>query len=182
MICPSKTCKYEIDEDSKFCDQCGSEILVCPKCGIYGVVKFCAKDGQKMESLKKKVPSKTETQTIPDTKQKPIIQGTTTRLDIDEQQPLCSLKLIHSSGKELIINNGDLLGKKEGMHETFLSGFKYISGRHALLSNINNQWFIKDLNSTNKTKVNGQIISADTDQPIKAGDKISLADQEFSIQ
>ncbi len=179
MICPSKTCKCEIDDDSKYCDQCGLEILICPKCGNYGVAKFCAKDGQKMESLKKKVQGKME---IQDTNKKPNIQGATTRLNIDEQQQSGNLKLIHSSGKELVINDGDLLGKNEGQHKTFLSGFKYISGRHAMVSYKSNQWFIKDLHSTNKTKINGQIITADKDQPLKTGDKIILADQEFSIQ
>jgi len=182
MICPSKTCKSEIDDDSKFCDQCGSEILICPKCGNYGVAKFCAKDGQKMESLKKIMQSKLKTQGIQDVQQKPNIQGVTTRLDIDKQQQSGHLKLIHSSGKELVINDGDLLGKNEGAHKSFLSNFKFISGRHAIVSNKNNQWFIKDLHSTNKTKINGRIISADTDQPVKTGDKIILADQEFSIQ
>jgi hypothetical protein len=43
----------EIDDDSRFCDQCGSEILVCPKCNTPGVVKFCQKDGTKLEPRKR---------------------------------------------------------------------------------------------------------------------------------
>jgi hypothetical protein len=181
MICPSKTCKFEIDDDSKFCDQCGSEILICPKCGRYGVDKFCEQDGQKLESLRKKIQRKAETQPVQDTKQKPVVQDEASQSDIHEAPAADQLKLVHSSGKELMISHGDLLGKKEGAHKTFLSGFKYISGKHAVFSNQNRQWFIKDLNSSNKTKINGKAIVADKDQPVKAGDKITLADQEFSI-
>lgn len=31
MKCPE--CKADIDSDSVFCDQCGKELLYCPKCG-----------------------------------------------------------------------------------------------------------------------------------------------------
>ena len=30
IICPN--CQAEIDSDSKFCDQCGKELMYCPEC------------------------------------------------------------------------------------------------------------------------------------------------------
>ena len=55
MICPVKSCHMEIDDDSRFCDQCGAEILECPQCGTFGTGKFCPKDGIRLEPRKKSI-------------------------------------------------------------------------------------------------------------------------------
>jgi len=189
MICPVKTCKNEIDDDSKFCDQCGSQILVCPKCGTPGGVKFCPKDGQRMEPA-----GKSETVTLdpppPPPQQTPPQQSApaqnkdqraTTRMDLNEVQGAGSLTLMHSGGTVLKISSGDQLGRSVGSHADFLGGFKFISGNHALLTFSENKWFITDQDSTNKTRVNGQVIEALKSVQIKNGDKIILADQEFTV-
>jgi pSer/pThr/pTyr-binding forkhead associated (FHA) protein len=188
MICPVKTCKYEIDDDSKYCDQCGTQILVCPKCGTFSSAKFCPKDGQRMEPVRKT--DKVQTQNIPSSppagvQPQPSEQikdpRATTRMDINEVQGAGRLNLVHSSGTVLSVNSGDLLGRKSGPHAGQLGEYKYVSGSHAVISRNNNQWYIKDLDSTNKTRVNGKVIEAQKDIPVKHGDKIILADQEYII-
>lgn len=181
MKCPAKNCHIDIDDDSKYCDQCGSEIMICPKCQMPGIGKFCAKDGQKLESQKKNTAAPVEAQTKKDVPEKQPVQGQTQRINLNEEKKSGSITFIHSSGKELEIKNGDLLGRNEGNHESFLSGFKFISGKHAFMSFSNNQWFIKDLNSTNKTFINAVVIEPDKEFLIKAGDKIKFADQEFTV-
>ena len=39
IICP--TCKEEIDDDSRYCDQCGQALLYCNQCGRVGVGRRC---------------------------------------------------------------------------------------------------------------------------------------------
>jgi len=46
MQCPS--CKENIDDDSRYCDQCGERILVCSSCGRPGKGKRCIFDGKEL--------------------------------------------------------------------------------------------------------------------------------------
>ena len=46
--CPK--CQAEIEGDSYFCDQCGAELFVCPKCGAYGKGKRCTRCGEPLVS------------------------------------------------------------------------------------------------------------------------------------
>lgn len=39
--CPH--CSKDIENDSFYCDQCGAELMYCPKCQIFGKGKFCSK-------------------------------------------------------------------------------------------------------------------------------------------
>ncbi len=39
IICP--TCKEEIDDDSRYCDQCGQALLYCNQCGRVGIGRRC---------------------------------------------------------------------------------------------------------------------------------------------
>ena len=74
MICPS--CKSEIDRDSFFCDQCGTEILICPVCKNPGKGKRCTQDGGKLIPAKDSGTHQTTiTQTTDD--KKPVTAGAT---------------------------------------------------------------------------------------------------------
>lgn len=46
--CPK--CQAEIEGDSYFCDQCGAELFVCPKCGTFGKGKRCTRCGEQLVS------------------------------------------------------------------------------------------------------------------------------------
>ena len=48
--CPK--CQAEIESDSHFCDQCGAELFVCPKCGILGKGKRCTRCGEPLVSVR----------------------------------------------------------------------------------------------------------------------------------
>ena len=48
--CPK--CQAEIEADSYFCDQCGAELFVCPKCGTYGKGKRCTRCGEPLVPAK----------------------------------------------------------------------------------------------------------------------------------
>ena len=48
--CPK--CQAEIESDSHFCDQCGAELFVCPKCGTLGKGKRCTRCGEPLVSVR----------------------------------------------------------------------------------------------------------------------------------
>lgn len=56
--------------------------------------------------------------------------------------------------------------------------FPNVSGSHCELCVVEGYWFIKDLGSSNGTKVNGSRIS---EQRVAPGDKISIAKHVFEI-
>ncbi|MBP3823300.1 MAG: FHA domain-containing protein [Bacteroidaceae bacterium] len=48
--CPK--CQAEIEDDSFFCDQCGAELFVCPKCSTLGKGKRCTRCGEPLVSVR----------------------------------------------------------------------------------------------------------------------------------
>jgi len=236
MICPAKTCKIEIDDNSKFCDQCGSEIMICSKCQLPGTGKFCAKDGTRLESQKKNTPSLAAVQTTSQPQntaqpsqhqasvQQPLAQnqgvqpkiqggsqgmvqqspsqnqaasiaqaqvqhvlnnlydGKTGDVNFEGNKSIDELVIVHSGGLELKIKSNDLLGRGEGPHAAQLGSFKFLSRKHALIFNDSGNWLIKDLGSTNKTRLNGIILEPDKGYPVKKDDRIFFADQEFTVK
>lgn len=56
-----------------------------------------------------------------------------------------------------------------------------VSRQHAQLIPDNNQLFIRDLNSTNKTFINGSEIDPDQDYVLKDGDEVSLGQLGFKV-
>ena len=197
MICPAKVCLSEIEEDSIYCDQCGTELLICPKCGNLGEKKFCSKDGTKMISRKTtigNVPSGNSTSnelpksSVPIVSEEPkTIRQPSIPMEDDsgktKVQPRSSTSLIlrHTSGKEIVVQNGDILGRKNGPHIGVLGSFTYISGTHAIVKQEGTKWFIIDQGSSNGTRVDG--IDSEPNKPIelKSNGKLELADQEFIV-
>jgi adenylate cyclase len=57
--------------------------------------------------------------------------------------------------------------------------FPNISGLHCELSFRDGYWTVRDLNSTNGVKVNGQRVQS---RPLKPGDEIGIAKRRFTIQ
>ncbi len=179
MICPKKTCRIEIDDDSRFCDQCGSEILVCPKCNTFGVFKCCPNDGTKLESRKRNSAANSA----------PASHGTphhsaggTDTYELNSNPAVDELIIVHSSGLELKVKDKDLIGRKEGPHTQQLESFKYISRKHAAFIKNSGIWFIKDLGSKNKSRINGEELVPEKEYPVKKDDRITFADQEFIVK
>ncbi len=197
MICPAKVCLSEIEEDSIYCDQCGVELLICPKCGNLGEKKFCSKDGTKMISRKttsSSAPSGISPQAEPPkpsvspTSEEPkTIRQPSAPIDDDSNktkvQPRISTSftLRHTSGKEIVVQNGDILGRKNGAHAGFLGSFAYISGTHAIVKQEGGKWFIIDQGSSNGTFLDGVKLEANKSIELKSNGKLELADQEFKV-
>ncbi len=56
--------------------------------------------------------------------------------------------------------------------------FPNVSGQHCELTVVAGYWFVKDLGSSNGTKVNGSRV---TEQRLEPGDTLSIAKHEFEI-
>ena len=69
-----------------------------------------------------------------------------------------------------------IVGRREGAD--IVLRFPNVSGHHCELSLGDGYWTIKDLRSSNGTKVNGTRVS---EQQLKPGDKLSIANHEYEI-
>jgi adenylate cyclase len=69
-----------------------------------------------------------------------------------------------------------LVGRRESAD--IVLRFPNVSGHHCELTLANGYWTIKDLRSSNGTKVNGVRVS---EQTLKPGDKLTIAKHEFEI-
>lgn len=56
---------------------------------------------------------------------------------------------------------------------------QYISGKHVCFENLNNEVYVKDLNSKNGTWINGRLISVKT--RIRQGDVLKVGRSEFDV-
>lgn len=57
--------------------------------------------------------------------------------------------------------------------------FPNVSGQHCELSFVDGVWHLRDLGSTNGTKVNGQQVQT---RPLRPGDEITIAKRRYTIQ
>jgi len=181
MNCP--VCKQEIDNDSLYCDQCGSQILICSLCGRPGKGKRCMFDGKEL--------------VIPGSGSSP-----STAAQAAQHVPLSSSSLPVSapsagvsgaaSGKKITLSSqnhgivieaseGDILGRTKGNFASILGKFPHVSGNHCQIVKTNGTWSIIDLGSTNGTFYNGVKLNPNTPAPLQNNGIIKLADIEFKI-
>ena len=59
--------------------------------------------------------------------------------------------------------------------------FPNVSGKHCELSFQDGYWYVRDLGSTNGTKVNGSVISLNQRKVLRPGDEITIARRRFKI-
>lgn len=173
MNCPNKICStfgraQEIPEDSCFCDQCGIQLLCCEKCNFIGTGKFCGSCGGSMSAV--------ESPSAP-TPLNPVSAAT-----VITTLPAGDILFCHPDGWNIKISNGDVLGRANGPFTAQLGRYPVISSNHAKITLVNNEWFITDLKSTNKTYINGTKLEPDIPAKIKHNDVIILANVTFTVR
>ena len=155
-------CGADIDSDSLFCDQCGAEQYVCPKCHIIGKGpnKRCGMCGSPL------VPA-TGQQGNNSTQQ----QGATQQ---QEATRMASYLVCQAEQVSIPLMNGAVIGRTAGDYANLLGKCIYISGMHARLTQNGSVWHITDLGSRNGTKVNGVACQPNVPMAFKTGDTIRL--------
>jgi len=204
MNCPNKICKQEIPDDSCFCDQCGVHLLRCDKCGFIGTSKFCGKCGGPMSAIQPPAsdasPSSSklvnETPAVPSTSTPSASAASVSVLPTPAPSPSApssaatvvvmlpseKIYLCHLDGWNMEIANGNILGRTNGPHAAALGKYPVISSNHAKITRVNDEWFITDLNSTNKTYVNGAKLEPNVPVKIKQNDVVMLANVTFTVR
>jgi hypothetical protein len=203
MNCPSKICKQEIPDDSCFCDQCGVHLLRCDKCGFIGTGKFCGSCGGSMSAIQppdaisssskpvKEAPiTSSPSSPLPSAASKSTLSPTAAptpsapspAATVIVSLPAEKIFLCHLDGWNLEIANGNILGRTNGPHSSALGKFPVVSSNHAKVTRVNNDWFITDLNSTNKTYVNGAKLDPNVPVKIKQNDVVMLANVTFTVR
>ena len=174
-------CGADIDSDSLFCDQCGAEQYVCPKCHIIGKGpnKRCGMCGSPL------VPA-TGQQSNNSTQQQGAAaqpfagaaqqQGAAQPFAGAAQQQgaarMASYLVCQAEQVSIPLINGAVIGRTAGDYANILGKCIYISGIHARLTQNGSVWSITDLGSRNGTKVNGVACQPNVPMAFKAGDTI----------
>lgn len=201
--CPN--CKAEIDEDSKFCDQCGKEIMYCPECKEPKKGTSCPRCGEDLITAKAFFTLQAAPKVQPTSQrdmQQPTAQAPQTTQNpqpyaVPPVAPMPPVQNAYNNGGTVIAQSGPLplsiigngwclpvkegrFGRSGGIYREF-SIVQYISGSHGEFRINGNQWEVQDIGSTNGTFLNGSKLIPGQWYPIKKGDTLKIATITFSI-
>ena len=173
------SCKENIDDDSRYCDQCGEQILVCPQCGRLGNRKRCIFDGKEL------VPAGTaQSQTDQPAQSQQPVQLQQAAPSAASAPPSVGEKIkltSQSHGINIEASDGDILGRTKGPFAGILGRFSHISGAHCKFVKTAAGWSIEDMGSTNGTFYNNSRLATNTPVPVQSGTSVKLADIDLLI-
>lgn len=191
IICPN--CKEEIDDDSRFCDQCGQALFFCDRCGRVGIGRRCTNCGGLMVSYEERQKRAQETQasysmTMSRSSVSQVSNIHTTsprRMEpvMGVPQGIPALMLYNTSlNIRLQGINGAVIGRRQGPYASYFENNMYISGVHAQLKyNAKTGWCIVDKHSSNGTKLNQRPLQPDVEMSLKDGDIVGLANINLQV-
>lgn len=180
IICP--TCREEIDDDSRYCDQCGQALLFCQQCGRVGVGRRCTHcgglmvdhGGKSRDSITSSGSSITGYASYHS-----IVDGVS-------QPGSMSMPVMTLSNDSLNIRivamNGAIIGRRQGPYTQFFEKQAYVSGVHAQLKfNPHVGWCVTDKHSSNGTKLNQRPVQPDVEMTLKNGDILTIANVSLQV-
>lgn len=181
IICP--TCKEEIDDDSRYCDQCGQALLYCNQCGRVGIGRRCTYCGGLM------VAPGAEVRQAPAESLASIGYGTYGSIRQEDSQQgaqddgMPVLTLANDSlNIRLVAMNGAIIGRRKGPYVHFFEKHAYVSGTHAQLKySPETGWCVTDKHSSNGTKLNQRQIQPDVDMRLNNGDVVTIANINLQV-
>lgn len=188
IICPN--CKEEIDDDSRFCDQCGQALVYCSNCGRVGMGRRCTHCGGLMVSFDelKQQNVGQHTSVAGFVSQNYVTAGTVNGNGGATSQPLQQsgvpmLTLYNPSLDIRIVGiNGAMIGRRQGPYRQLFENHLYVSGVHAqLIYNNDTGWCIIDKHSSNGTKLNQRDLQPDIPMSIKSGDIVTIANINLQV-
>lgn len=160
MKCPF--CKASIDDDSRFCDQCGNALNFCPECRQPKRGTECPACGADLVSAEVFFGASKAEEPI-----QPVV------MHVSEY-------VLLGDGFNLKLKEG-VFGRTTGIYPEFASSI-YISGTHGELRCQNGQWQIRDLGSRNGTFVNGVKLAPDTWVDLHLGDQLKIATTHLTVK
>lgn len=110
-----------------------------------------------------------------------MVGGETTVLSANVGRPDPALTRV-KTGEKISINKPVFrIGKEKSYVDYFIGDNTAISRSHANIHTDNGEYFIEDTNSTNHTYVNGKLISSNVKVKLVSGDKVRLANEDFTF-
>ena len=190
---PCPVCGADIDIDSLFCDQCGAQLLICPRCGSFRKGKFCLKCG--VPTIPAGEVAAPAQQPAPQPSADHVRSADAgmaaahvasagprpTTIPPAVQQPVRIT--CRAMGITLMLQPGALIGRAAGPYAAQLAAFKYISGNHARIDFDGHRWTITDIGSRNGTTVNGMACRVSEPVGLRLGDVIRFATvYDFNVE
>ena len=181
IICP--TCKEEIDDDSRYCDQCGQALLYCNQCGRVGVGRRCTYCGGLMVAPGNDKQQATQMESVAS-----VGYATYGSLRQDDSRPggqggMPVLTLANDSlNIRIVAMNGAIIGRRKGPYTQFFEKQAYVSGVHAqLFFKPETGWSVIDKHSSNGTKLNQHQIQPDVNMTLNNGDILTIANVNLQV-
>lgn len=181
MKCPF--CQSIIEDDSRWCDQCGKELMFCPSCRVPRKGSSCPACGELLVGGNRFFASG-----LPDGQKVPA--GATASpapapAAAPSPTPAAAATpglFLSGNGMRLAVREG-VFGRKGGVFPE-LSSCGYISGTHGELKFFPNEdcWGIRDCGSTNGTFINGNRLEKNKWYTLKAGYRLRIATLDFNVE
>ena len=190
IICPN--CQEEIEDNSRYCDQCGQALYYCNRCGRVGIGRRCTycgglmvnPDGQQNSTSVGTAYSSISTGSVSQKFSHALFQS---QPDVSQPSPyssaLPSLVLSNTSlGIYIEAVNGAVIGRKQGPYVQYFKNNLYVSGLHAQFSyKAETGWCITDKHSSNGTKLNNHALQPDVEMSLKDGDIVMIANVNLQV-
>ena len=183
IVCPN--CKEEIDDDSRYCDQCGQTLLFCNQCGRVGLGRRCTHCGGLMITPDERV-AKLQHTASPEADSPQNMSmglGVTQPGGGGPRGGIPELLLVNDSlNIRIVAMNGAIIGRRKGPYVQFFEQHAYVSGVHAQLKyKAGSGWFVTDKHSSNGTKVNQRALEPDVDMILNNGDVLTIANLNLQV-
>lgn len=192
IICPK--CNAEIEDNSRYCDQCGQELHYCTKCGRVGLGRRCTQCGGLMSNHDEShnVSTSLSVQQTSMSREPGISVSSVSGLfnhvhsspnPAANAMTMTALVLTNTSlGVRIEATNGAVIGRKQGPYMQYFQNNMYVSGVHAQLQfRPGNGWCIIDKHSSNGTKLNDRRIQPEVEMSLKDGDIITIANVNLQV-
>lgn len=161
MKCPF--CKAIIDDDSWYCDQCGTPLKFCPECRQPKRGTECAACGADLVNAEAFFTPKPSAKSEPRPEPKAAVPT-----------------VLEGDGLKLTLKEG-IFGRTTGIYPE-LGTQIYISGQHGELRCVDGQWQIRDLGSRNGTFVNGVKLAPNVWTDLQIGDQLKVATTHLTVK
>lgn len=177
-------CKETIDDDSRYCDQCGEQILVCSVCGRPGKGKRCVFDGKELLPVSS-IPAGSGVLQV--SKTASVVVQSPQPVQPAPQNVGDKIKLVSQIHNITIeVKDGDIIGSKNGAFADVFGRFKFVSSTHCKFIKTAAGWHIQDvgsngMGSTNGTYYNGSQLAPNVLYPILSNTTVRIADIELHI-
>ncbi len=185
IICPN--CKEEIDDDSRYCDQCGQALLYCVQCGRPGMGRRCISCGSLMMNYDDLMKNRAQNQSSSVSNFMSQNFGHVTgsvRSSIPIRTSGIPQLTLRNDSLNIHLNgiDGAIIGRRQGPYHEMFSQYGYVSGVHAQLTySTASGWCITDKHSSNGTKLNNRQLQPDVPMSINNGDIINIANVVLEV-